>query len=207
MRLLKIALIASAIGMAPSAANAAVTASLGRDTTKSFVALTQAGLAGGAVATLSGGTVYNSDQPFADIPAGQVSSFLAVGPTAGQPATLNFTSPLSYLSFLWGSPDTYNVLTLVTNQNTYTYTAQSLNFAVTNGNQSFSQYVQFAATAGEQIRSVQFTNNTALDAFETANYSITAVPEPATWAMLMLGFGMVGAAARYRRRSTKTTYA
>jgi hypothetical protein len=27
-----------------------------------------------------------------------------------------------------------------------------------------------------------------------------AVPEPATWVMLMLGFGLVGAAMRYRRR-------
>ncbi|WP_394648929.1 PEPxxWA-CTERM sorting domain-containing protein [uncultured Sphingomonas sp.] len=31
-----------------------------------------------------------------------------------------------------------------------------------------------------------------------------AVPEPATWAMMLLGFGMVGAASRHRRRSTAT---
>jgi len=29
-----------------------------------------------------------------------------------------------------------------------------------------------------------------------------AVPEPATWAMMLLGFGMMGGAIRYRRRST-----
>jgi hypothetical protein len=34
-----------------------------------------------------------------------------------------------------------------------------------------------------------------------------AVPEPATWAMLLVGFGMVGAAARYRRRSVKVSLA
>jgi hypothetical protein len=33
------------------------------------------------------------------------------------------------------------------------------------------------------------------------------VPEPATWAMMLVGFGMIGAASRYRRRSTKVTYA
>ncbi len=38
-------------------------------------------------------------------------------------------------------------------------------------------------------------------------YLIAAVPEPATWAMMLLGFGMVGAAARYRRRSANVTYA
>jgi hypothetical protein len=33
-----------------------------------------------------------------------------------------------------------------------------------------------------------------------------AVPEPATWAMLIGGFGMIGAAAR-RRNRTQVTYA
>lgn len=34
----------------------------------------------------------------------------------------------------------------------------------------------------------------------------TAVPEPATWMSMILGFGMIGAAARYRRRNTQTAY-
>lgn len=34
-----------------------------------------------------------------------------------------------------------------------------------------------------------------------------AVPEPATWAMMLVGFGMVGGAVRYRRRATKVVYA
>jgi hypothetical protein len=32
---------------------------------------------------------------------------------------------------------------------------------------------------------------------------LSAVPEPTTWAMMLVGFGMVGASARYRRRSVK----
>lgn len=32
--------------------------------------------------------------------------------------------------------------------------------------------------------------------------SVVAVPEPATWAMMLLGFGMVGVGLRYRRKST-----
>lgn len=35
----------------------------------------------------------------------------------------------------------------------------------------------------------------------------SAVPEPTTWAMLVIGFGMMGAATRYRRRATKLVYA
>lgn len=37
--------------------------------------------------------------------------------------------------------------------------------------------------------------------------SAGAVPEPATWAMMLIGFGMIGATARYRRRSSTATYA
>lgn len=35
----------------------------------------------------------------------------------------------------------------------------------------------------------------------------SAVPENSTWAMMLLGFGMMGASIRYRRRSTKVAYA
>lgn len=41
----------------------------------------------------------------------------------------------------------------------------------------------------------------------TAARAVAAVPEPATWAMMMVGFGMVGAASRYRRRGARVTYA
>lgn len=31
------------------------------------------------------------------------------------------------------------------------------------------------------------------------NVAIISAPEPATWAMMLLGFGLIGAAMRYRR--------
>ena len=34
-----------------------------------------------------------------------------------------------------------------------------------------------------------------------------AVPEPATWGMMLAGFGIVGGTMRYRRRSTKVSFA
>jgi len=37
--------------------------------------------------------------------------------------------------------------------------------------------------------------------------AVDALPEPATWAMLLLGFGVVGAGLRSRRRDTAVTYA
>jgi hypothetical protein len=33
-----------------------------------------------------------------------------------------------------------------------------------------------------------------------------AVPEPATWAMMLVGFGMIAAGLRYRRRSTSVSF-
>jgi len=47
---------------------------------------------------------------------------------------------------------------------------------------------------------------TVLGAY-SGSFSTAAVPEPATWAMMIIGLGIVGAAVRYRRRTTTTTYA
>jgi hypothetical protein len=201
--------IVTAVSIVPVAANASVVGSLGGGV-GTFLTLSSAGLNGGSVATLTGGTVYTFDQPFADIPAGGVfgGTFLGSGPSSGIPegttATLSFTAPLAYLSFLWGSPDTYNDLRLVTDiGNTYDFNvgngAGGLGFAVTNGSQSFSQYVQFQAS-GELIATASFLNIPTNDAFETANFNINpSVPEPSTWAMMILGFGGIGFMA-YRRK-------
>ncbi|MBB4618051.1 hypothetical protein GGQ96_002187 [Sphingomonas abaci] len=37
--------------------------------------------------------------------------------------------------------------------------------------------------------------------------TVAAVPGPATWAMMMVGFAMLGASARYRRRATRAVFA
>jgi hypothetical protein len=34
-----------------------------------------------------------------------------------------------------------------------------------------------------------------------------AVPEPATWAMMIVGFGVIGGSTRYRRRKTSFSFA
>lgn len=199
--------------LASTAAQAAVVGSLGNNG-GAAISLSSAGLgAGGSFASLVGGTVYSSDQPFADIPAGSVyeNKFLAAGPTAGTTATLTFapTSNVNDLTFLWGSPDLYNSLTITSTLGavaTFDVSASSLNFAVTNGNQGFSQYVTFKTTAfGEFIQSVKFTNVTYQNAFEAANFSVSGVPEASTWAMMVLGLGVVGLSMR--RRAAKVSFA
>jgi len=110
---MKIAIVSSAAIalslLAAPAAHATVIASLGNNGS-AFTSI-------GSLGTRVGGMVYTSDEPFADIPKGGIfnSEFLASGPSSGAPATITFNSALNYLSFLWGSPDTYNLLTLTTN--------------------------------------------------------------------------------------------
>jgi len=43
--------------------------------------------------------------------------------------------------------------------------------------------------------------------FLITGLTMTPVPEPATWAMMILGFGMMGGALRYRRRKTVSAIA
>ncbi|MBB4155297.1 subtilisin-like proprotein convertase family protein [Sphingomonas jinjuensis] len=53
-------------------------------------------------------------------------------------------------------------------------------------------------------------NGGDVGSLRSATLSITttgAVPEPATWAMMLVGFGMVGAVARRRKSAAKVTFA
>jgi hypothetical protein len=70
------------------------------------------------------------------------------------------------------------------------------------GVSAINRRVTFTGTNGTTYNGIRFSNaGTAQQAFEFDNVSFTAaVPEPATWAMMLVGFGMVGAVSRYRRR-------
>ena len=160
-------------------------------------------LSGVVNASIVGGTIVHDDQPFADIPKGAVpgGNFLSAGPTTTQDSTISFSSGLRYVSFLWGSPDLYNALTVVTTAGDVAFTASGLGFGVTNGDQSFSQYVQFKAGAGVAIKGLVFSNSPMIDAFEVANFNVTAVPEPETYVLMLAGLGAVGFINRRRRKA------
>ncbi len=81
------------------------------------------------------------------------------------------------------------------------FTAAGLGFGVTNGDQSFSQYVQFTAETGVAIQGLVFSNSPAIDAFEVANFNVTAVPEPETYVLMLAGLGAVGFMRRRRRKA------
>ncbi len=205
MKLVK-TLVATAAVLASLGANAAVTGALGGGF-GSFATLSGPGtpnsggtLSGAVSATIVGGSVLAADSPpFADDVA-PGSNYLTAGPVAGSPATLTFSGAgVDYVSFLWGSPDLFNSLTVnSTGSAGQVFTANSLGFPVTNGDQSFNQSVQFTALAGAKITSLVFSSTD--NAFVSANFSITPIPEPETYALMMAGLGVMGFVARRRRK-------
>ena len=152
------------------------------------------------IATISGGTVYNTDMQFADDVQPGVP-FLAAGPTSSSPAVMTFLNGTSFLGLLWGSPDTYNTLTIRDNNNVdYVFTTTSLGFPVQNGDQSFNQYVQFVASAGTMISSVTFASS--VDAFESTQFTVTPIPEPETYALMLAGLAALGFVSKRRKQQS-----
>lgn len=116
------------------------------------------------------------------------------------PVTFN-TSGLSFnrVSLYWGSIDSYNSITFLGLGQTY---GGSFFFG-DQPNQIADRYVTFTFTAAEAalITGIQFA--TTSNAFEFDNLQLgTAVPEPSTWAMMMVGLGLAGGALRRRGKTS-----
>lgn len=83
----------------------------------------------------------------------------------------------------------------------------TLSFTEGNANQDFTRDGIIAALNGETIKSIEISNSGGFKEakefeFDQAGVVINPLggaPEPATWLMLIAGFGLVGAATRYRR--------
>ena len=120
----------------PSVAGAAlltdigVTPSVIGTITPSSTPGTNGGFIGGTVSgigTITGGEIYSASVPnIAALPQNTTPPintvggfFLAAGPDSdsGIASILTLTTPGKYLSFLLGSPDTYNSITVFTNDN------------------------------------------------------------------------------------------
>jgi hypothetical protein len=123
--------------------------------------------------------------------------------------TANFTfGGLTQLGFDYGSADLYNQLVLIFSSGpNESYNGSALiNGGVANGNQiapATNGRITITPDAGRSIVGMQLTSSA--NSFEIDNLgAIRAVPEPATWAMMLIGFGGVGYAMR-RRPSRKVS--
>lgn len=147
----------------------------------------------------------NGAPPANSIPSG--TPYLSV--LSGGSATYTFAAPVTAFQFDWGSIDTYNTLTI--NGSSSTIIVPGSNFInPANGDQvSAGTNGRFtvSGTAGETFTSVTFSSSG--NSFEVDNLAVAgAVPEPATWALMMLGFGGLGAAMRRKPKvSMRIRYA
>lgn len=142
-------------------------------------------------------------------PAGTAGAggFLAAGRAPNSVSSVvnlaNLEMPTSYVSFLWGSPDTYNQLTVMTDfGNFYTFdSTDGFPFAFDGGDVAY--YVGFQVDGednDEWISSLTFSSvSVPNNAFEASNFSVTPVPEPETYALMLAGLGVVGFMARRRK--------
>lgn len=141
---------------------------------------------------------------------GSTGNFAAVlgTPNAGS-YTINF-GPTNLFAFTLGSLDTYNSLTLLfVGGGSTTYSGgQIINDLIfPSGNQISGEtngQVSYRVTGGPLITGATF--GSTANSFEFDNIA-TAVPEPATWGLMVLGFGMIGAAARSRKVKTTVRFA
>ena len=132
-----------------------------------------------------------AQDPFSN-PAG--TPYLSV--LGGGTATITFDKLMKSISFDWGSIDTYNTLTITLADGT----THNIPGNPGGGDQhsALNNGRYFAVWDGTNaIKSVTFASSS--NSFEVDALSGSAVPEPATWAMMITGFGLAGAAIRRRR--------
>ena len=126
-----------------------------------------------------------------------------------QTATLD-TPLLKSISFYIGSLDAFNRFTFhLADGTTKVFTGGALAALPgtdANGSQTgFTTNGRLTFTFDSEIDSVQFASgNNALEISDIAT-ALALVPEPASWAIMILGFGGVGGMARLRRRTLTQT--
>lgn len=165
----------------------------------------------------SGVTVSNANQYGG---AGGTGRFATIASTAGYTLTLNSTDArgLNYFGLWISAIDGLNQLTFLKNGRVVdSFSASALNSLIGNdpryrGNPDGTYkglntgeryaFVNFSFDRTKAFDTVRLAQSTAGAGFESDNHTVgfnsAAVPEPATWGMLIFGFGMVGGALRRR---------
>lgn len=160
-----------------------------------------------ATPQVTGGLITTGNSPGVRAqPYGSTGNYWTVGPSDGTPGVLNLSSfgDIGSISFIWGSVDTYNTLEVLNAANAVigTFTGANVS-ALANGNQTdpFTNPLVTLTFSGADITAVNSLRlSSTQNAFETDNFTIRApVPEPSTWAMMLVGFGAIGFGMRRRR--------
>jgi len=134
-------------------------------------------------------------------PAGVTGRFGYVSTQAGQPTVATLRTPaLRSISLYWGSIDGHNRVQVLGTGGQTLLTLDGHQFAPANGswnNELTNRRVQFRALPGTEIGGLRLIARGV--AFEFDSIAAGGVPEPSSWALLIAGFGLTGAAARRQR--------
>lgn len=155
------------------------------------------------VTPISGGTFRSTN--IANVAARPTSStgrYYAVGGPNGSPAVLSLAafSKIKSVSFLWGSPDTHNLFQVLNGSNQVIFSRTGTDIRNLIGSNTATAFVtlNFDGLTVDNVKALRFSSSQA--AFEFDTMAVTAVPEPGTWMMMLLGFGLIGGALRSRKK-------
>ena len=196
-------LTAAAAALAATGASAQVAGALGGlDDSANFLALSAANVSGGAIYLDTQNFPATAARPENSAPLiVTVGNWVAAGPSnsnnGGGDATLTLATGTTYVSFLWGSPDNYNTLTVNTDAGASVFTAGALGILPVGGSQSQANYVNFTPTGGATMLTSLVFSSPRTNAFEIAN--VPAVPEPGPTRCCSPALVALGFAARRRK--------
>lgn len=165
---------------------------------------------------IADGGLYNAYDQFAQVANGQI--VLPVAPAVsgcdagGSNCFAGFANGFSMS--VGGGPETSYNLSLDPAQGSRFSTALGALAAFQTGSviQTTGGIATFGSNLLFTLASASTVNFRISDTFYFDNtggvsLNVAAVPEPATWAMMFLGFAMIAGVARYRRRATNVIYA
>jgi len=148
-------------------------------------------LDGATVGVNEGGSGYSGTLPNDD------THYLTV--PAGATATFESTRLMSSFSLFMGSPDTYNRIEFFGENGFYeVLTGVDMYLGDTSQAWDWGKRVNFDF-GGFNVNRIVLSSTANSFEVDTAAGTFQAVPEPATWAIMILGFGAMGAVLRRRR--------
>jgi hypothetical protein len=144
-------------------------------------------------------------------PAGDTTNYMSI--LGGRSETLTFSGVQNRFGLYWGSIDSYNSVAFYLGNSAtpfLTLFGNTLNAVPAlgfDGNQSAAltnAYVTFTGLSFDKI--VLASSGNSFE-FDNISYGVGAVPEPSTWAMMLLGFAGIGFAYRRHRYRLAATAA
>lgn len=155
------------------------------------------------MAPISGGTLQSATIGGVAIqPIGSTGNFYAVGGVNGSPATLSLSDfpKIGSLSFLWGTPDDFNMFEILDAADSVVYSVTGTAIKAISGPSSALVTFNFTDSTVDQVSKLRFTSSRP--AFEFDNIAVAPIPESGVWAMMLIGFAAMGFSLR-RREKTK----